>query len=174
MLYNSCKDQSLPSPFLKGQLAEDVRRCAWCSCLTGVKTGRLRPGLKPRKGGSSHSAATHTLHAMFASGTYPLQGGGSPNALSEGKEVCRDMHGTARFLLFLNFFYLKFVERTNAMSKKAIKKSNLGNAWVGCPPWHFYQSALDFRAEFPGQGKSWGAGRRRLSSPLAPTHWIRM
>lgn len=44
-----------------------------------------------------------------------------------------------------------------------------GNAWAGCPPWQFKQSALDFRVEFPGQGKRCGAGRQRLSFPLVLT-----
>lgn len=44
-----------------------------------------------------------------------------------------------------------------------------GNAWAGCPPWQFKQSAFDFRVEFPGHGKRCGAGRKRLSFLLVPT-----
>lgn len=57
-------------------------------------------------------------------------------------------------------------EKTKKTQHPPVKN---GNAWAGCPPWQFKQSALDFRVEFPEQGKRCGAGRKRLSFPLVPT-----
>lgn len=72
----------------RDSLQRMLHRCAWGSCLTGIRTDRLRPGLKPGKRDSSHSpAASHAWLAVFPSGTWPLQGGGSPNALSGGTSI---------------------------------------------------------------------------------------
>lgn len=61
MLYNSCMDQRLVSLLLKEHLADDVCRSAWCSYLTCVRMGRLRPGLKPGNWNYSRSPASRTL-----------------------------------------------------------------------------------------------------------------
>jgi len=77
------------------------------------------------------------LLAVFPPGTWPLQGGGSPNALSGGKEVCRDVYGMARFLQFI---FLNVVERTNAMSQKQLKQANKNKQVMPGLPAHLWRS----------------------------------
>lgn len=140
--------------------------------LTCVRMGRLRPGLKSGNWSLSHSPASHTL--LVCSHL-------APSLCREGKVFlhCHRVKKSAGIFveqLDCNLFFFK--NKCNVKKEKKKKRKNKktqhppvknGNAWAGCPPWQFKQSALDFRVEFPEQGKRCGAGRKRLSFPLVPT-----
>lgn len=67
-----------------------------------------------------------------------------------------------------SYFKKKNIEGTNTVSKKA-KPPIPHEIQDGCPP-PFDSLLWISGGAFPGQGKSWGAGRVRLSSlPEAPT-----
>lgn len=53
------------------------------------------------------------------------------------------------------FVFSKFVERTNVMSKKALKKAS-ENTWAGCPPWRFNSLLCVSGVNFLGKAKVGG------------------
>lgn len=145
---------------------------SWRTCLQRMCAEVPGALIDPCKNGQAQAwAETKELEPLlFSCFTSNVCSPLAPSLCREGKVFLHSLGAKKSACIYMeqldcNFFFL----RTNTMSNKKQNTPQLKNenAWARCPPWQFKQSALDFRVEFPRQSKRWGAGRKRLSLPLA-------